>query len=63
MLVYTMPQQAKAAAVDDITAALNGNALTELPVTRFQLADAGGAHRAVQRGPVGRVLIDVGRAR
>jgi NADPH2:quinone reductase len=60
LLVYTMPDDAKRAAVDDITAALREGALTELPATRFALADTAAAHDAVQNGTVGKVLIDVG---
>jgi NADPH:quinone reductase len=60
MLVYTMPDAAKRAAVDDITAALREGALSELPATRFPLVDTAAAHDAVQGGAVGKVLIDVG---
>ena len=59
MLVYTMPDDAKQAAVEGITAALREGALTELPATRFSLAQAAAAHDAVQGGAVGKVLIDV----
>jgi NADPH2:quinone reductase len=59
MLVYTMPDDAKRAAVDDITAALREGALSEPPTTRFALAETAAAHDAVQSGAVGKVLIDV----
>jgi len=59
MLVYTMPADAKQAAVTDITAALNEGALSQLPATRFALAETAAAHDAVQSGALGRVLIDV----
>lgn len=62
MLVYTMPDEAKRAAVDDITAALREGALSELPATRFALAETAAAHDAVQSGAVGKVLIDVNSA-
>jgi NADPH2:quinone reductase len=61
MLVYTMPDDAKRAAVDDIASALRDGALTELPATRFPLADTAAAHDAVEGGAVGKVLIDVGQ--
>jgi NADPH2:quinone reductase len=59
MLAYTMPDEAKHAAVADITAALAEGALTPLPATRFALAQTAEAHDAVEAGVVGRVLIDV----
>jgi NADPH:quinone reductase len=62
MLVYTMPDDAKRAAVEGITAALREGALTELPATRFPLSETAAAHDAVQGGAVGKVLIDVSSA-
>jgi NADPH2:quinone reductase len=59
MLVYTMPDDAKRAAVADITGALREGALSEAPATRFPLAETAAAHDAVQRGAIGKVLIDV----
>jgi NADPH2:quinone reductase len=59
MLVYTMPDAAKRAAVADITRALEADALTALPGPRFPLAETATAHDAVQQGAVGKVLIDV----
>ena len=59
MLVYTMPREAKLAAINDITAALCEGALSELPATRFPLAETAAAHDAVQNGAVGKVLIEV----
>ena len=61
VLVYTMPEQAKHDAVVAIDRALRDGALTELPVTRFPLAEAAAAHDAVRDGAVGKVLIDVRR--
>jgi NADPH2:quinone reductase len=61
MLVYTMPDAAKRAAVEDITAALREGALSALPAVRFPLAEAAAAHDAVRDGAVGKVLIDVAR--
>jgi NADPH2:quinone reductase len=59
VLAYTMPGEAKAAAVQAITGALEAGALTELPATRFDLAATAAAHDAVRDGAVGKVLIDV----
>jgi NADPH2:quinone reductase len=59
MLLYTIPDDAKLAAVAHVTQALEAGALTELPATRFALADTAAAHEAVERGTVGKVLIDV----
>jgi NADPH2:quinone reductase len=59
MLVYTMPEAAKRAAVKDITAALHDGALASLPTARFALRDTAAAHDAVAAGTVGKVLIDV----
>lgn len=59
VLVYTMPAEAKRAAVRDIAQALEERALTSLPVIRFPLAEIAAAHGAVEAGAVGKVLVDV----
>ena len=59
VLVYTMPEAAKRQSVEDITAALRDGALTELPALRFGLDDIAAAHDAVERGAVGKVLVDI----
>lgn len=59
VLVYSMPEEAKLAAVADIDAALRTGALTPLPVTRFPLAEIAAAHDAVEAGAVGKVLVDL----
>jgi NADPH2:quinone reductase len=59
VLVYTMPDEAKRAAVADITRALRDGALTVLPVIRFPLAEIAAAHDAVESGAVGKVLVDI----
>ncbi|MEV4760548.1 NADPH:quinone reductase [Micromonospora sp. NPDC049559] len=62
VLVYDMPQAAKAQAVFDV-AALAGEggirvgADAGLPLHYYPLADAADAHRAVREGAVGKVLI------
>ena len=69
VLVYTVPQAAKDAAVADVQAALGAGALpvgeaAGLPLHRFPLERTGEAHDAVESGAVGKVLIDVaGEAR
>jgi len=59
VLVYTMPGEAKRAAVRDITAALRDGALTALPQRRFPLDEIADAHDAVEAGYVGKVLVDI----
>jgi NADPH:quinone reductase len=64
VLLYTVGDLALGAAVEDITLALEDNALpvgedVGLPLHRFPLADTADAHQAVQDGAVGKVLIDV----
>ena len=62
VLVYTMPDSAKRAAVEAIDAALRDDALTALPGPRFPLEETAAAHDAVEHGAVGKVLIEVGAA-
>jgi NADPH:quinone reductase len=64
VLVYTEPARAKALAVEDVNAAVLDGAIRVgrehgLPLHVFPLADTAEAHRAVQDGAVGKVLIDV----
>ena len=64
VLVYTLPAAAKARAVDDLGAALLDGAIGVgdahgLPLHRFGLEQAAEAHAAVERGAVGKVLIDL----
>jgi NADPH:quinone reductase len=59
VLVYTMPQEAIEQAVTDITQALRDGALTEPPLHIFPLDETAAAHDAVEKGAVGKVLIDV----
>jgi NADPH2:quinone reductase len=64
VLVYTIPETAKAQAVSDVTFAASEGALPVgedggLPVHRFPLEQTAGAHAAVEAGAVGKVLIDV----
>lgn len=60
VLVYTAPTAAKEHAVQAISAALAGGAISlTLPLHHFPLAQAAQAHQAVQDAAVGKVLIDV----
>jgi NADPH2:quinone reductase len=64
VLLYTAPSAAKAAALEDVSAAvLDGAARVGddvgLPVHHFPLERAADAHAAVEDGAVGKVLIDV----
>ena len=65
VLLYTEPAAAKAAAVEDVNAALVDGAVgigpdAGLPLHRYPLAETARAHAAVQDGAVGKVLVDVG---
>jgi len=64
VLVYTVPREAKDRAVADVAAAAADGALpvgeeAGLPLHRFPLDRTAAAHRAVEGGAVGKVLIDV----
>jgi NADPH2:quinone reductase len=67
LLLYTVGDEALAAAAADISAALADGALgvgeeAGLPLTRFGLESTAAAHDAVENGVVGKVLIDVSDA-
>jgi NADPH2:quinone reductase len=64
VLVYTEPERAKALGIEDVAAAVADGALrvgdeAGLPLHVFPLAETADAHRAVEDGAVGKVLIDV----
>lgn len=64
LLLYTVGNDAIAAAVEDITAALTAGALpvgedAGLPLTWYPLEETAAAHDAVERGAIGKVLIRV----
>ena len=64
VLVYTEPAAAKARAVEDLGTAMRAGALAVgehrgLPLHRFGLDQLAEAHAAVQRGAVGKVLVDL----
>lgn len=63
VLVYTAPRAAKAAAVEDVAAAVDAGAVrvgreAGLPLTVLPLAETAQAHTAVEGGAVGKVLVD-----
>jgi NADPH2:quinone reductase len=59
VLLYTMPRDALAQAVADVTQALGDGALTEPALHTFPLEETAAAHDAVENGAVGKVLIAV----
>ncbi|MDR7275980.1 NADPH:quinone reductase [Catenuloplanes atrovinosus] len=64
VVLYTAGPQVRAAAVEDVAAAVQDGALRVgeehgLPLHRFSLDHTADAHRAVERGTVGKVLVDV----
>ena len=60
VMVYTMPEEAKRAAVDDITRWLTAGSLTHLHGPHFPLEQAAVAQRAVESHAVGTVMLDIG---
>ncbi|MBR7829686.1 NADPH:quinone reductase [Actinospica sp. MGRD01-02] len=64
LVLYTAGPEARAAAVEDVTAALHDGALPVgedhgLPLIRFPLHRTADAHRAVESGAIGKVLVDI----
>jgi NADPH2:quinone reductase len=64
LVLYTAGPEARAAAAEDVAAALRDGALPVgeehgLPLARFPLDRTADAHRAVESGAVGKVLVDV----
>jgi NADPH2:quinone reductase len=59
ILLYTMPRDALRRAVAEVSDAVLAGVLTTLPLHRFPLEQTADAHDAVERGAVGKVLIDV----
>jgi NADPH:quinone reductase len=64
LLMYTMDRAHLAAAAEDVTAAVAAGALRAgekagLPLHHYPLAETPAAHDAVERGAVGKVLIDI----
>jgi NADPH2:quinone reductase len=59
VLLYTVPPGALQEAVQDITTALSGGILSEMPMHRYRLDDIAAAHDAVEGGAVGKVVVDL----
>jgi NADPH:quinone reductase len=64
VLLYTVGEDALQAAAEDVTAALEDGALEVgdehgLPLLRYPLEETAAAHDAVEKGAVGKVLIDI----
>ncbi len=64
LVLYTAGPAARAAAVEDVAAAVRDGALPVgeehgLPLVRFPLQHTADAHRAVESGAVGKVLVDI----
>jgi NADPH2:quinone reductase len=64
VLLYTLPGDAKERAVEDVSGAVDVGAIrvgeeAGVPLHHYRLEQAADAHRAVQDGAVGKVLIDV----
>jgi NADPH2:quinone reductase len=60
VMVYTMPEETKKAAVDDITQWVTNGQLTHLHGPHFSLDQAVEASRAVESHAIGTVMLDVG---
>jgi NADPH2:quinone reductase len=59
VLVYNLSTEMISQAVTGITRALQAGALTPLPEHHFPLREIAAAHEAVERGAVGKVLVDI----
>ena len=62
VLVFMMPEDAKKRAVDDICGWLERNELRHYVGARFPLEKAIAAHEAMERGPVGNVVLEIAEA-
>lgn len=60
-LVFLMPEEAKQQAVKDLTKWLTDGELRHTIAEKFSLEDIAAAHEAVESGPLGKVLLDLGR--
>jgi NADPH:quinone reductase-like Zn-dependent oxidoreductase len=59
MLIYTVAARDLNAALADVSAALDEGGLSALPFHRYRLEQIAEAHRAVEEGAVGKVIIDI----
>jgi NADPH2:quinone reductase len=60
ILLYGVPEPELRRAASDVTAAVAAGALTDLPVHRYPLEECAAAEDAVQKGAVGKVLLQIG---
>ncbi|HUC36326.1 MAG TPA: NADPH:quinone reductase [Acidimicrobiales bacterium] len=61
MLLYLVTPEHLRAAVTEVSAALGEGRLSPLPYRRFSLDEIAEAHRAVEAGTVGKVIVEIGR--
>ena len=60
ILVYTMPEEAKQAAIRDITTALETGALHHNIAQRFPLKELAAAHEAIDSGKmIGKAIVEI----
>ena len=59
-LVFSMPEESKSAAVSDITRWLGEGRLQHNVAATFPLDEAVQAHQAVEGGPLGKIVLDLG---
>jgi NADPH2:quinone reductase len=64
IILYTLREELRRAAVEDVRAALEAGALrvgedAGVPLHHYPLEDTAAAHDAVEGGAVGKVLIDI----
>ena len=59
VLVYDMPEHAKAAAINDITNWLEHSKLSSFEGPHFALENLKDAHLAVESGTIGKIIVDV----
>lgn len=60
VLVFGMPEEAKQAAIRDITSSLERGTLTAHLGQHFTLEEIAAAHEAVERGSLGKVILEIG---
>jgi NADPH2:quinone reductase len=59
MMIYTVPPAALRTAVEEVNAAVTAGDLTELPVIRYGLDRIAEAHRTVEDGATGKVVVEL----
>ncbi len=63
VIAFGMPESAKQSAVADITSCLESGELVHRVAERFPLDAAAAAHEAVERGPLGKVVLEISDGR